>query len=111
MTQSKSIEVRLFDRYGELMPMLLLQLTQTLYLARNIATTQNKSIEVRLFDRYDEMTPVPAFTLISNKNVLDLEYVNAYTITSINTDAFCSIQPHFPRASGDSHRREINAFC
>jgi hypothetical protein len=52
---------------------------------RLIAT---KSIEVRLFDRYDEVMPVPVSTLISNKNVLDLEYVNAYTITSINTDAF-----------------------
>jgi hypothetical protein len=31
---------------------------------------------------------VLASTLISNKNVLEVEYVNAYTITSINTDAF-----------------------
>jgi hypothetical protein len=93
------------------MPILLLQLTQTPYLAHNNATTQNKSIGVRLFDRYGEVMPVPASTLISNKNVLDLEYVNAYTITSINTDAFRPTRSHFPRASGDSHRREINAFC
>jgi len=32
--------------------------------------------------------PVPGSTLISSKNVLDLEYVNAYTITSINIDDF-----------------------
>jgi hypothetical protein len=70
------------------MPILLLRLTQTPYLAHNNATTQNKSIEVRLFDRYGEVMPIPASTLISNKNVLDLEYINAYTITSINTDAF-----------------------
>ena len=49
---------------------------------------QNKSIEVRLFDRYNEVMPVPVSILISNKKVLDLEYVNAYTITSINTDDF-----------------------
>ena len=52
------------------------------------ATTQSKSIEVRLFDRYDEVMSAPASTLIFNKKVLDLEYVNAYTITSINTDDF-----------------------
>jgi hypothetical protein len=80
------------------------------YLAHNIATTQNKSIEVRLFDRYGEVIPVPASTLISNKNVLDVDYVNAYTITSINTDAFRSTRSHFTRAGGGSHRKEINAF-
>jgi hypothetical protein len=32
--------------------------------------------------------PAPASTLISNKNVLDVEYLNAYTITSSNTDDF-----------------------
>lgn len=52
------------------------------------ATTQNKSIEVRLFDRYSEVMPIPASTLISNKNVLDVEYLNAYTVTSSNTDTF-----------------------
>jgi hypothetical protein len=92
------------------MPILLLQLTQTPYLAHNNASPQNKSIEVRLFDRYGEVMPVPAFALISNKNVLDVEYVNAYTITSINTDAFRPTRSRFPRAGGDSHRREINAF-
>ena len=93
------------------MPILLLKFTQTPYLAHNNATTQNKSIEVRLFDRYSKVILVPASTLISNKNVLDLEYVNAYTITSINTDALHSTRSHFARAGGDSHRREINAFC
>jgi hypothetical protein len=92
------------------MPILLLQLTQTPYLAHDNATAQNKSIEVRLFDRYGEVMPVPAFILISNKNVLDVEYVNAYTITSINTDAFRPTRSRFPRAGGDSHGREINAF-
>jgi len=74
------------------MPILLLRLTQTPYLAHNNATTQNKSIEVRLFDRYGKMTLVKASTLISNKNVLDVEYVNAYTITSNNKDALSSAQ-------------------
>jgi len=92
------------------MPILLLRLTQTPYLAHNNATTQNKSIEVRLFDRYGEVMLVPTSTLMSNKNVLAVEYVNAYTITSINTDAFRPTRSHFPRAGGDSHRREINAF-
>jgi hypothetical protein len=93
------------------MPILLFQLTQTPYLARDNAITQNKSIEVRLFDRYGEMMPVPASILISSKNVLDVEYINAYAITPINTDAFRPTRSHFPRASGDSHRRELNAFC
>ena len=74
------------------MPTLLLQLTQTPHLAHNNTTTQDNSIEVRLFDRYGEVMPVPASTLTSNKNVLDLEYVNAYTITSNNTDALSSVQ-------------------
>jgi len=84
------------------MLILLLQLTQTSFI---------RSIEVRLFDRYGEAMPTPAPTLISNKNVLGLEYVNAYIITSINTDAFHSARSHFPHASGDFHRRETNAFC
>jgi len=93
------------------MPILSLQITKTPYLARNNATTQNKSIEVRLFDRYGEVMPVPDSTVISNKNVLNVEYVNVYTVTSINTDAFHSTRTNFTRASGDSHRKEINAFC
>jgi|SoiMethySBSTD1v2_1073268.scaffolds.fasta_scaffold2114970_1 hypothetical protein len=66
---------------------------------------QNKSIEVRLFDRYGEVMPVPAYTLISNKNVLDLEYVNTYTITSSNTDAFNSNRELLIRGAVDTLTR------
>ena len=93
------------------MPILLLQLTQTPYLAHNNAKTQNKSVEVRLFDRYGEVMLVPTSTLMSNKNVLAVEYVNAYTITSINTDAFHSTRFHFSRRRWRFSRKEINAFC
>ena len=101
----------MYSTSSTLTPILLLQLTQTPYLAHNNATTQNKSIEVRLFVRYGEVMPVPASAVIANKNVVDVEYVNAHTITSINTDAFHPTRIHFTRASGDSHRKEINAFC
>ena len=87
------------------MPILLIQLTQTPYLESNNATTQGNSIEVRLFDRYGEVMPVPYSTLMTNNNVLNVEYVNAPTITSINTDAFRPTRPRFPRASGGSHRK------
>jgi hypothetical protein len=93
------------------MPILLLQLTQAPYLAHNNATTRDKSIEVRLFDRYGEVMLVPALTLMSNNNVLDVECVNANTITSINADAFRPTRSRFPHAGGDSHRRENDVFC